>query len=128
MVGININKKQTSNLLKCSAYKKLPNYKGNEDLLYSTSKLGIFFANVVSTIKSEESNLGSSFKHQNNYLTIQTADSVEEIQNGDIIYIECMNTYFIVEDKEYVFYNSNGRYMQFKGMNKITRFNLKGLI
>ena len=127
MVGININKKQTSNLLKCSAYKKVENAT-MQNLLHETNKLGIFFGKIVSSIKSEEGSLGSAFLKQQDTLVLETADSVEEILQGDLIYIDSLDTAFIVADKEYVFYNNNGMYLKYNKMNKITRFNLRGNI
>lgn len=125
MIGINTNKRHNNDRLVCYGYKKETN---GTDLKTSKRKLGVFYSSIVSDITTDTEDIRGVFKKDDNILTIESSDFVDELEDGDFVEIVNFETTFIIESKHYVIDYKNTQYMKLKNMSKRTRFTLRGKI
>ena len=128
MVGINPYKRYNSNhRFLCEAYQKSSATK-IENLKRDKKLLGRFYGGIISTIDSEEETLGNSFKRENDTFFLETGDNVDELREGDYIFVRNMNTFFIITEKKTEVDSRSAEFSTYNRMNKLTTFRLRGLL
>lgn len=127
MVGINTNKPHNTHRLICVAYKKDKNVP-NTDIVKSGKKLGMFYGGIISAITSESDAIGGNMRREQTTFYIETYDQVEELKEGDFIFVENMEKLFIIDLKETDVIARRNGIIKFGFMNKRTTFKVRGLL
>lgn len=123
-MGINLHKPKNNHRLKC--FKVAKKETNPQDLSFKKSLTCPFYAGLTSNIENNNEEIGSKLKVQYDTFTIETYDFVEEINEGDKIYISNFNEAFIVDTKEYYIFRKGLQFSNYRQMPKATRFTLRG--
>ena len=58
----------------------------------------------------------------------ETGDNVDELREGDYIFVRNMNTFFIITEKKTEVDSRSAEFSTYNRMNKLTTFRLRGLL
>lgn len=124
-MGYNIYKRANDERLQCVGKKKI-NTKTQENLEHNESVVCCFLASIMGEIANEMSNIDSRYKTQNETFYLKTHDNVDELKEGDFIYIKNFDRDFLIVEKYTNINVRNTKYMKLDKMNKTTRFYVRG--
>lgn len=123
-MAINPFKPQNNHRLLCY---KLPKDTTNpQDLIRTKQVLCPFYAGINSEIENNPETLGSKLQVNYDTFEIETYDFVEEIVEGDLIYITNFKKAFNVDSKSVFIPRKVVQYARYSQMPKATRFRLRG--
>ena len=123
-MGINIHKSANNHRLFC--YKIPKEELKPQNLVYTKEYQCPFYAGLISSIRNNPEILGSKLQTQYDTFTIETYDNVDEISEGDRIYITNFDKPFIVQTKETVLLRKGLTFASVANMPKAVRFELRG--
>lgn len=123
-MGISVNKPSNNHRLFC--YKLPKNETNPQNLVHTKERKCPFYAGLASEILTSSETIGSKMKIEYQTFTIETYDNVNEINEGDLIFITNFNQSFNVEKKNVIILRKGLTFSKLKDMPKAVRFDLRG--
>lgn len=123
-MGINPRKPANNHRLLC--YKMPKEMKDKENLIRKEDLVCPFYAGIVGELEPNEEALGGKLQVQYKTFIIETFDFVDEIDNGDLIYITNFQKSFNVDSKSIYIQRANMQFTRYKQMPKYVRFTIRG--
>ena len=123
-MGINLNKRANNHRLFC--YKIPKNESKSENLDHTKEKVCPFYAGLASDITSNPETIGTKMQISYDTFSLETYDFVDEIKEGDLIYITNFEKSFVVQSKTVVILRKGLAFSRLGNMTKATRLEVRG--
>lgn len=125
-MGVNPNKSSNNHRLLC--YKMPKDQRNVENLIRKDTLTCPFYGQIIGEVEPNEDALGGKLQVQYKTFILETFDFVDEIDNGDLIYITNFDKAFNVDNKAIHIQRDNMQFIKYKSMPKYVRFTIRGKI